>query len=290
MTTLFSASSYDSFYGLTFGPDGNLYTSYLPHSGSAGIMKIDMSTGVGSVISTGYLASPGHLRFASDGSLLVSDSGAFSDRLGGIIRVNVTTGEQSIVARGNYVQNPSGFAIESDGNLLVAMPGAYNRIVRINTTTGEQSILSHDGYLRTPMAMTWSADGKLLVADCDAGTPVSPGRDYRSGVLQIDPLTGQQTLLSYNGSLQETYSIATDLSGNILVGDWRDWYGGSSALLSIDPKTGLQTQLSSGDPLIAPFDLTVVVPEPVGVSVLLLGSICILRRRRRTAPHTVIAS
>jgi hypothetical protein len=86
----------------------------------------------------------------------------------------------------------------------------------------------------------------IVVADATAGL-----------VIQIDPLTGAQTILSSGGSLVAPFGIAVDGNGMILVFD----QGASSlkgAVFRIDPGTGVQYTVSTGGSFVDPFDVAVI--------------------------------
>jgi streptogramin lyase len=76
------------------------------------------------------------LKLAGDGALYVSENAG-----GRISRVNVETGERSVVA--DNLSAPEGFDIGSDGRFVVAEVGA-KRIVAIDIESGEREIIKEN--------------------------------------------------------------------------------------------------------------------------------------------------
>ena len=102
-----------------------------------------------------------------------------------ILRVDTSTGAQTVVSSGGYLTLPSGIAIASDGSLLVANRYSAD-IIRINPTTGAQSIVSSGGLLADPYNLVIDKDGSIFVADTDAFATASG----KSGIIKINPTTG----------------------------------------------------------------------------------------------------
>jgi DNA-binding beta-propeller fold protein YncE len=74
-------------------------------------------------------------------------------------------------------------------------------------------------------------------------------------VLQIDPSTGNQTIISQGGYLSIPKGIAIDSTGQLLVTD-------DAGLIKIDPASGIQTLLAS-----SPIDPAGYGVEPWGIAI-----------------------
>lgn len=179
------------------------------------------------------------------GDIVVVDAFAFGlpSAAGGVIRVDPETGVQTEVSSGGFFSNPTGIALEADGNILIGDWGDFpGVIIRVDPATGAQTIVSAGGFLVTPIGIAVEADGSLLVSDASA-----------RAVIRIDPVTGVQTIVSSGGTFQPL-GIALEADGNILVADGGFLSGGS--VIRVDPVTGAQTTVSSG-PFWSPFGLAV---------------------------------
>jgi len=75
--------------------------------------------------------------------------------------------------------------------------------------------------------------GEIIVAD-----------DNTDAIIRVNPLTGEQTLISQGGFFRDPENVVIDSDGNILVADGRA-AGGNGAIIKVDPVTGFQTILSS---------------------------------------------
>lgn len=80
-----------------------------------------------------------------------------------------------------------------------------------------------------------------------AVSSLSPGdiliSDQSGAVINVDPITGAQTVVSIGGFLADPYDIALSPSGDIYVADGTALGG---AVIRIDPATGGQSVISSG--------------------------------------------
>lgn len=79
-------------------------------------------------------------------------------------------------------------------------------------------------------------------------------------VMRIDPLTGEQTVISTDDLIVVPTAITVEKTGNILVSDASGFVGiglGPSRILRIDPDSGQQAIVSSGGLLLDPRDLAV---------------------------------
>ncbi len=154
-------SSLNNFYflqGLALAPNGDIYVS--DFGGSAQtypnrIIKVDKTTGVQTVITTGGLTRPIGLAVESDGnSLVVVDASAKK-----LIRVALPAGTQTQVSADAQFIQPTHVTIEADGNYLVTDGKASGtagerRLYRVNKNTGVATILVSDGFFQQPRGVT----------------------------------------------------------------------------------------------------------------------------------------
>jgi sugar lactone lactonase YvrE len=111
--------------------------------------------------------------------LLVADRDAFGGFLGGVIRVDPLSGAQTTVSADGSFVNPSGVALDADGDILVADPdtvvGSSGRVTRVDPASGVQTTVSEGGTFVDPTGVALEADGDILVADA------------RADLIRVDP-------------------------------------------------------------------------------------------------------
>ena len=90
-----------------------------------------------------------------------------------------------------------------------------------------------------------------ILAAC-AGPPI---------IVRIDPITGEQTVVSDHGMFQILHAITTDLDGNILVTDIS-----ADAVFRVDPVTGEQSTVSQAGLLESPVGIAVDTNGDIYVS------------------------
>jgi PKD domain len=210
---------------------------------------------------------PYDIAAAPDGSLLVADMGAYatpSDRTpdGRIIRVDPVSGQQSLVSSGNHLVDPAGLAVAPNGLIYVVenvgtagQPG----VVAVNPATGAQTLVTQGGQLCYPFGIAVHPNGSVLVTNygdfSDGTTVINCVLDF-GALVQVDPGTGNQTVLSRNapewGNLfRNPLGVTVEPSGRILLVN----QNGGTALVAVDPLTGVQdaeTPNTGGDRLVLP--------------------------------------
>jgi sugar lactone lactonase YvrE len=219
------------------------------------VTRVDPTTGAQSTVSAdGFLNDVRDIAVEADGDILVvepvahvTDPDPFYNR-GAVIRVDPTTGAQSIVAKGDHFANPVGIAVEADGDILVAnesnydTPGVFGgALIRVDPTTGAQSIVAKGGNFKNPNDVAVEADGDILVTDSSASA-------FKGAVIRVDPTTGAQSTVSSGGLLAVPSSIAIEADGDILVTVFPDQFGNGDqpAVIRVDPSSGAQSIVSSG--------------------------------------------
>jgi len=118
-----------------------------------------------------------------------------------VIAVNLTTGAQTLTK--NFGCTPiSGIAATPGGELLVAQPG---KIAELDPYTGVTGTLTSGGQLTTPQGIALNSAGDLLVADST------------SGVIAVDPETGDQSPVTTPGAIGGASGITVGPDGSIYV-------------------------------------------------------------------------
>jgi DNA-binding beta-propeller fold protein YncE len=140
------------------------------------------------------------------------------------------------VAAVGFLRFPRAIAIESDGQILVTDPGAFEgSLIRIDPRTGQQSAFSRGGFLTNanhPFGVTVETNGNILVATTNAG-----------GIVRINPLSGQQSVVvPARGLLKSPRGIALDQQGMIYVAD-------EGQVVRVDPRNGSATPIAAGNRL-----------------------------------------
>jgi Ca2+-binding RTX toxin-like protein len=178
------------------------------------VTRVDPTTGAQSTVSAdGFLNDVRDIAVEADGDILVvepvahvTDPDPFYNR-GAVIRVDPTTGAQSIVAKGDHFANPVGIAVEADGDILVTDSSASafkGAVIRVDPTTGAQSTVSSGGLLAVPSSIAIEADGDILVTVF----PDQFGNGDQPAVIRVDPSSGAQSIVSSGGSFKFPVGIA----------------------------------------------------------------------------------
>jgi streptogramin lyase len=161
---------------------GNIYVGL----SGVGIIQVDPTTGNQTVVSGGFLLSdPSGLASTPDGNLYVGDFSAFNT--GALLYVDINSGAQYVVATHGFMNGVVDIAVEPSGTVLVA---SQNNIVRVDPTTGTQILVTSD--LVGLRGIAVGSDGQIYVSS-------NPGAGVASSILQIDPDTGNQTVISSGG-------------------------------------------------------------------------------------------
>jgi DNA-binding beta-propeller fold protein YncE len=197
--------------GVAVAPDGALIV--LQNVGAGGdpaVIRVDPRTGAQStLVQGGELCNPFGIAFEPSGNLVVADYGTLvvSGRpivecparpSGALIRIERSTGRQSVVSAGNLFRSPFGLAVKADGGILVANEGvtATAAVVAVDPSTGDQRTVSAnavDDVFRFPERVAAAPDGHLLVSDFELA-------DRFGGVVRVSPADGAQSI-AWQGEL-----------------------------------------------------------------------------------------
>src|SRR6267142_2515090 len=166
---------------------------------------------------------------------------------GGVIRIDPTTGAQTVVSAHGFFQEPVGIAIEADGNIVVA--DRLSGIIRVNPLAGAQTVVHAGPPFVDLFGIALEANGSILVADtgcashqCFAGGPRG------QAVYRVNPVTGEVTTVSSGVYLDSPYAIDVEANGNIVVADSTSNVSPltQGGIIRINPVTGNQTVVSQG--------------------------------------------
>ena len=143
-------------------------------------------------------------------------------------------------------------------NSVVTKQSAASPVVlRANPATGALTEISRNGaqgdLFRHPYDIAVAADGSLLVADMGSyATPSDRMADGR--IIRVDPVTGQQSLVTSGNLLVDPAGLAIAPGGLIYVIE-NVGTTGQPGVVSVDPVTGSQTLVTQGGELCYPFGI-----------------------------------
>ena len=183
------------------------------------------------------------------GDILVVDPAAFGGH-GAVLRVDPTSGTQTVVSQGGSFSRPTALAIEATGKIVTAnrvLPG----VVRVDPQTGTQTIVASGSPIIDPFGLALEADGSIVISDmgcvfhgCAPGEPRVP-----AAVRRINPVSGAVTTVSAGGYLDSPFALTVEANGGILVTDATSGVSpltGQGGIIRINPVTGAQTIVSQG--------------------------------------------
>lgn len=224
------------------------------------------------------------------GTILVTDRFGGTGGRGQVFRVTANGTRTTLTDFGNAAQGPiaaqpTGLALEANGNILVVVlqiNGGQPQgvLFRVNPATGARTILSDSNNMAQgpltaePYGVAIEATGAILVIDSTVGT------SGRGALFRVDPATGVRTLLSDFGAMTQgpvglnPTGVAVDSAGSILVIDQQGGLINQNigVLFRVDPVTGNRTLLSDfSDSLKGPTGRV-----PTGVTVDLNGNILVV--------------
>ena len=132
-------------------------------------------------------------------------------------------------------------------------------ILRANPATGELAEISRNGaqgdQFRHPYDIAVAGDGSLLVADMGAyATPSDRTPDGR--IIRVDPVTGQQSVVTSGNMLVDPAGLALAPDGLIYVVE-NVGTTGQPGVVSVNPANGDQTLVTQGGQLCYPFGIAV---------------------------------
>jgi len=130
-------------------------------------------------------------------------------------------------------------------------------ILRADPATGSLTEISRNGaqgdLFRHPYDIAVAGDGSLLVADMGAfATSTDHTPDGR--IIRVDPVTGQQSIVSSGSLLVDPAGLTLGPNGLIYVVENVGTLG-TPSVISVNPATGAQTLVTQGGQLCYPFGI-----------------------------------
>jgi hypothetical protein len=264
--TAFLAAALPAVAPAAVDPGDILVADQSASAGNTGaVIAVNPATGEQEVVSdntintgTDLFVDPLGIALEASGSILVADISAGPANTGAVIRVNPTTGQQTLVSDNNVntgadlFDEPMAIALESDGSILVADNTALtaDSVIRVNPSTGQQTLVSSNAVnagtdlFSQLSGIAVEPGGQILVSDLDSLTPHFGG----GAVIRVDPITGQQAVVSSNNVntgtdlFSEVWGVTLNAAGEIIATDSDTSLTG--AVIGIDG-TGQQTAISN---------------------------------------------
>jgi sugar lactone lactonase YvrE len=130
-------------------------------------------------------------------------------------------------------------------------------ILRADPATGGLTEISRNGaqgdFFRHPYDIVVAGDGSLLVADM-GGFATSSDHTPDGRIIRVDPVTGQQSIVSSGNLLVDPAGLTLDPDGLIYVVENVGTLG-TPSVISVNPTTGAQTLVAQGGQLCYPFGI-----------------------------------
>ncbi len=139
----------------------------------------------------------------NDGDIYVTSVGDGSGITSKLIKIDPSSGAQTVISAAGNFNYPVGMAVESNGNILVVDAKA-KKIIRIDPSTGIQSVLSDaaNGAQGTPFLLpthvALDSAGNLYVSDAK----VNAGTNERL-LFKVNKTTGNRTLVTQDGFFEQ---------------------------------------------------------------------------------------
>lgn len=196
-----------------------------PQNGPGRIIRLNDSGSETGAYSGADFVEPSGIALAPNGDLLVADAEAFGT-LGGIIRLNPTTGAKIRDYQGGNFVEPSGLANLPDGSILVVDQDAFaggcldpegksgcGGVIKLNPDTGAQTRFDSGAAFWNPTAIAIAPNGDVLVVDLDAPASGGAGRVFR-----LNAAGAQIAVYTIDGAVEPS-GIAVDSAGDMYVVD-----------------------------------------------------------------------
>lgn len=275
---LFASRGIREFNGQAWGPDGNLYAMDNGVIGRWSVDKFDGNTGalLGTVVNfnnTSVLSFGKGLTFGPDGDLYVGDW--YQHRINRYEAGTFAPKASYVAVTGDGLGSPNGMTFAPNGNLLV-ISGGYNKVLQFDTSGNGVDLLGTFADLpgaQQAYDLTFGPNGNLFVTS-----------GYTGGVMEFDGNSGayishfvangdggtalglrfdnhDRLLLSIDSVNYGSRVVAYDGISGAPLGDFYPPGGGGAGEYGI------------------PGYLSIKVPEPATISLLLIGGIALIRRR-----------
>ncbi len=196
-------------------------------------------------------------RAAVTGDAEVADAGS-SASTAAIIDAAASTGNRSLVTgngvgSGAALNTPTLVAVAPNGTVYyyeTLASGTTNCIISVNPTTGARAVISGGGTGSGPAfaalsGLAWDyATSALIVSD-------SGSSSSNSGILSVDPTTGNRTEITGNGHgsgvvLNNPQFVTVAANGTIYYFENQPGIATSNGVIAVDPSSGSRTLISGG--------------------------------------------
>ena len=232
---------------VTFADDGDIFVvDRDAFDNKGGVIRVDSVSAVQTPVSSNAIsdAAGGKQLFSNPialdrkgNSLLVTDF----HRPRKVIKVDIATGEQSLIAKGEPLNAPFGIVAEGVSKPLVVDAGAYKHggIIEVNPNSGKLTKVSADGKFTFPQDLVLEDSHHALVTDTDKFN--QPGALFR-----VDLRSGAQKTIVRGESLQQPGGIALLDDQTVAIAEYQT-LSTSGSIYKVDLETGDQTPLNSTD-------------------------------------------
>lgn len=139
----------------------------------------------------------------NDGDIYVTSVGDGAAITSKLIKIDPTTGTQTVISAADNFNYPVGMVVESNGNILVVDAKA-KKIIRVDPSTGTQTVLSDaaNGAQGTPFLLpthvALDSAGDLYVSDAK----VNAGTNERL-LFKVNKTTGNRVLITQDGFFEQ---------------------------------------------------------------------------------------
>jgi sugar lactone lactonase YvrE len=177
---------------------------------------------------------------AKPGDLIAGDASGSN-----VLRINVKTGDASVLSADSEFSDPSGIAFDQRGSIFVADYGADpdGAIFRIPRASSSATFLAGGDTILQPIQLEWLPDGFVYASDNDS-----------SRVNRINPKTGAVSTLFADTDFTDLVGIDAAANGQLYVGG----FGPSDAqIVSVNPSNGAHHVIATGPPIEDPYTIDV---------------------------------
>ncbi len=205
---------------MTLDPTANalIVSNYDNNTNSSNLIKISLADGTQSLLTSGQFLNDGDGIAVEPSGTYVISSWNYQTQTSQVVRVNPTTGAQTLVTTTPIAGAVDGIAVSSQGTIYLSItsepgPSFTAELVRLDQASGLSTVVSSGGTDDLFNGLTTLSDGNVVVAD-----QVSSGSGPPIGQLvEIDPSTGAQSIISSAGDLVDTLDVIAEPSGDILA-------------------------------------------------------------------------
>ena len=123
----------------------------------------------------------------------------------GVVKIDLLSNRvnpQTVLSSGGFLVTSIGIGLDTNGDLLVidwgpGHPGISGLLIRVDPNTGAQQLVSSQGFMASPGGVVTSSAGKIYVVERSLSCEEAMG-EPRGQILEIDGVTGEQTVLACN--------------------------------------------------------------------------------------------